>query len=258
MKLGEKILKLREENNITIENLSNQIGVKEQTIYKWEDGKESPDIKELIKLSDLFKVSVDYLIKDNQYIDILDGGKYLVSKEEWTGYIVNEKRVSFLIGFSFMLLSFTGIPYTLFSYNSIISYLGMVICVTLGISIFILGMYSEKEQYKILKQVPLLLEQEHIKELSEEYSMKKRVYNAIGIPSLVLFIMGLLILGLTVHRWSEYHSIIFGGFGMGLLGIIYSSNASDAYRLFLQNEQYSTSLSFKLRQKIREKIKKYK
>lgn len=157
-----------------------------------------------------------------------------------------------------MLLSFTGIPYTLFSYNSIISYLGMVICVTLGISIFILGMYSEKEQYKILKQVPLLLEQEHIKELSEEYSMKKRVYNAIGIPSLVLFIMGLLILGLTVHRWSEYHSIIFGGFGMGLLGIIYSSNASDAYRLFLQNEQYSTSLSFKLRQKIREKIKKYK
>ena len=38
------------------------LGTTNQTISNWENGKTEPDIASLIKLADLFKVSVDYLV----------------------------------------------------------------------------------------------------------------------------------------------------------------------------------------------------
>ena len=68
--LGNKIQKLRKENNLTQEELAEKVDVARQTISKWELGETSPDIKQAKKLARIFKVSLDELT-DNDIKDIL-------------------------------------------------------------------------------------------------------------------------------------------------------------------------------------------
>ena len=64
MTLGEKISKLRKENNITQEQLASIFGVSRQAISKWESDTAYPETDKLLKLSGIFKCSLDYLLKD--------------------------------------------------------------------------------------------------------------------------------------------------------------------------------------------------
>ncbi|MCR5331184.1 MAG: DUF5680 domain-containing protein, partial [Lachnospiraceae bacterium] len=48
----------------TQEALADKLGVSRQAVAKWESGQIYPDISNLIQLSELMSVSVDYLVKD--------------------------------------------------------------------------------------------------------------------------------------------------------------------------------------------------
>ena len=65
MKFEEKLLELRKEKNMSQEDLANELIVSRQSISKWEIGTSMPDIQNLIRLSELFDVSLDYLLKDH-------------------------------------------------------------------------------------------------------------------------------------------------------------------------------------------------
>lgn len=64
MTLGEKLSKLRKENNYTQEQLAEVLGVSRQSISKWESNLTYPETDKLIRMSDLFDCSLDYLLKD--------------------------------------------------------------------------------------------------------------------------------------------------------------------------------------------------
>lgn len=64
MTTGEKIAKLRKENNYTQEQLAELLSVSRQSVSKYESGLAYPETEKLIKLSELFDCSVDYLLKD--------------------------------------------------------------------------------------------------------------------------------------------------------------------------------------------------
>lgn len=65
MTLGEKISKARKEKNITQEQLADILGVSRQSISKWESGVTYPETDKLIRMSELFGCSLDYLLKEN-------------------------------------------------------------------------------------------------------------------------------------------------------------------------------------------------
>lgn len=65
MTTGEKISKLRKENNYTQEQLAELLGVSRQSISKYESDMVFPETEKLIRLSDLFGCTVDYLLKEN-------------------------------------------------------------------------------------------------------------------------------------------------------------------------------------------------
>lgn len=65
MKFPEKLQQLRKEKALTQERLADLIGVSRQAVAKWEMGHSYPDMMNLVALSDLFRVSIDYLVKDN-------------------------------------------------------------------------------------------------------------------------------------------------------------------------------------------------
>ena len=53
---------LRKQNGMSQLKLANTIGVSRSTVAMWENGSSQPDNSMLIKLSELFNVSVDYLL----------------------------------------------------------------------------------------------------------------------------------------------------------------------------------------------------
>lgn len=64
MTLGEKLAKLRKENNYTQEQLADIFGVSRQSVSKWESDVAYPETDKLIKLGALYGCSMDYLLKD--------------------------------------------------------------------------------------------------------------------------------------------------------------------------------------------------
>lgn len=64
MTLGEKLTKLRKENNYTQEQLADILGVSRQSVSKWESDVAYPETEKLIKLGKLYECSMDYLLKD--------------------------------------------------------------------------------------------------------------------------------------------------------------------------------------------------
>ena len=65
MNLAEKIYLLRNQMGMSQTALAEQLQVSRQTVSKWETSASYPDIEKLIALSDLFRVSIDYLVRDN-------------------------------------------------------------------------------------------------------------------------------------------------------------------------------------------------
>ena len=67
MGFKEQLTKLRKRNNMTQTDLANLIGVKQYVISSWEIGRSEPTINQLKELSNIFKISADYLL-DKEFI----------------------------------------------------------------------------------------------------------------------------------------------------------------------------------------------
>lgn len=63
MTLGEKLAKLRKENNYTQEQLAQLLGVSRQAVSRWESNLAYPETEKLLRLGDLYHCSMDYLLK---------------------------------------------------------------------------------------------------------------------------------------------------------------------------------------------------
>lgn len=61
MNLGEKIYQLRTEKNLSQGDLADALDVSRQSVSKWENNTAVPDLDKLIKLCDIFEISLDEL-----------------------------------------------------------------------------------------------------------------------------------------------------------------------------------------------------
>ena len=66
MSLGERIYKLRTEKEMSQGDLADALEVSRQSISKWETNGSVPDLDKLVKLSEIFNVSLDELILDKK------------------------------------------------------------------------------------------------------------------------------------------------------------------------------------------------
>ncbi len=66
MNFSEKLQLLRKSKGFTQEELSDRLCVSRQAIAKWEAGQSYPDISNLIQISNLMSVTIDYLVKDQE------------------------------------------------------------------------------------------------------------------------------------------------------------------------------------------------
>lgn len=64
MTLAEKILELRSAHGLSQGDLAERLEVSRQSVSKWETGQSVPDLDKIIKLADLFGISVDELVRE--------------------------------------------------------------------------------------------------------------------------------------------------------------------------------------------------
>ena len=64
--IGEKIKNKRKELNFTQEYLAKELNISRQAVSKWEKGLSEPSMDNLVRLSEIFGVDIDYFRKDNE------------------------------------------------------------------------------------------------------------------------------------------------------------------------------------------------
>ncbi len=84
MNIGEKIYALRREKNLSQGDLADMLDVSRQSVSKWENNTAVPDLQKIIRLSEIFEISVDDLIKSE---------KPQPEAETKTEYIVKHERI---------------------------------------------------------------------------------------------------------------------------------------------------------------------
>lgn len=66
MIFSEKLQLIRKNKGLTQEELAEKLSVSRQAVAKWESGQVYPEITNLIQISNLFNVTVDYLVRDQE------------------------------------------------------------------------------------------------------------------------------------------------------------------------------------------------
>lgn len=120
MKFNEKLIKLRKENKLTQDKLAEKINISTQSISKWENGHGYPDIENLMKISDLYNLSLDELLKDDKKLEkkIIKDSKsnkyhlisvlYMLAILIYIGYFYFKFKI-FMIGFTIATIFMLGI-----------------------------------------------------------------------------------------------------------------------------------------------------
>ena len=65
MSIGNQIMSIRRERQLTQEQFGSLFHVTRQTVSNWENGKSYPDLQLLVAISDQFGISLDTLLKED-------------------------------------------------------------------------------------------------------------------------------------------------------------------------------------------------
>lgn len=92
--IGTKIKDARTAAQLTQEQVAEALGISRQTVSNWENDRTYPDILSVIKMSDLYAVSLDHLLKDRKEEPMSD---YTTFLEESTNVVRSKNRLAKII-----------------------------------------------------------------------------------------------------------------------------------------------------------------
>ncbi len=109
MIFADKLILLRKKAGWSQEELAEQMNVTRQSVSKWEGAQSVPDLEKMIRLSELFGVSTDYLLKDDmeeaEHIRLSEDMPSLkrVSMEEANAFLSVKARTAKTIAYAVFL-----------------------------------------------------------------------------------------------------------------------------------------------------------
>lgn len=71
MNLAERLQTLRKNAAFSQEEVAELLGVSRQAVSKWESGQGNPELENLVKLSDIYHVSADYILTGKESQPVL-------------------------------------------------------------------------------------------------------------------------------------------------------------------------------------------
>ncbi len=108
MEFGNYIKEQRNNLGFTQAEIAEKLHVTRQTISNWEKGKSYPDLDTLVKISDIYKVSIDSLLKGDKNLK-----KYLDQGKAYNAFSIFRGLFFIMYGLFFLLINY------LVDYNSL-------------------------------------------------------------------------------------------------------------------------------------------
>lgn len=264
MIFADKLIQLRKKSGWSQEELAEQLGVSRQSVSKWEGAQSFPDIEKIVKMSQLFGVSTDYLLKEDEeepsYIEIDETPKVRrVSMEEAGEFLsIKEKTAKWIALATFMciispvcLILLGGLSeFT----NGVTDYaaagLGMVVMLVLvavAVAIYI-SVGSRTKRFEYLENE--VFETEYgvsgmVKKRQEQYRSTHTRYNIIG-TVLVILSIAPLFTGIAFFGEDEAAAVfllccMFPIAGVGVIFYILSGVKWASCEKLLQEGEFSVS-----------------
>lgn len=145
MDIGIKIKNARIKANLTQEQVAEFLGVSRQTISNWETEKTYPDIVSVVKMSDLYHVSLDQLLKEEKpmsnYLDYLEESTNIVkSRNKFAKLIL---VIAYLVIWAISLIEFWFFT----SGSDALGYSIMFLLILLPVTTFILSLLIGRNDY---------------------------------------------------------------------------------------------------------------
>ncbi len=257
MILADKIIDLRKKHGWSQEQLAEQLGVSRQSVSKWESAMSIPDMDKIVKMSYIFAVTTDYLLKDEIETNrpaVDDGrieyeGRY-VSVEVANAFTSLVAETSGKIAFAVAMLISSPVPMLLIiaasQYKSGISQDvaagigGAIILLILGIAIAIIVSNATKtEKYEYIEKEDITLEyglKGIIEKKHEEYQSTYGKLLAMGIGMCVAGAAPLLLTSGTDKEYLQLMGIcaLLVCISIGVYWIVLNENINDSYKQLLQ------------------------
>ena len=188
MEIGNQIKLHRTELGLSQEELAARVYVSRQTLSNWETGKTYPDINSLLRLAELFQVSLDDLVKGD-----IKKMKEQINKNE----VAHFKRSSNIFGGMFAGMVLSAIPLFYFFEK-----LGMGIWLLYCLMVFVYAFHVEKlkKQHNIqtYKEIAAFMDGKRLDELEAAEEKGKRHYQK------AMFIIGSALVGAVLGMLYAY------------------------------------------------------
>lgn len=152
MLTSEKLSFLRKKEGWSQGELADKLNISRQSVSKWELNESLPDAENIVKISNLFNVSTDYLLKDNSELSFSESEqpikKYYI-KKWWFLIFVGIITLGIINVFAYYYFrGFSSYPFLNFVHNFGLLWLVIIsaISIVTGISILIRDMYIYKSK----------------------------------------------------------------------------------------------------------------
>lgn len=261
MLFNEKIYKLRKENGLSQEALAEKLNTSRQAISKWENNQGYPETEKLLLISNLFNVSVDYLLKDtNENIDFNDKC-YYASKEMIEEYFLNRKSAFTTITTGIFIFILGIGAYFKFKYENLSIIIASILLVLGGI-IITKGSFKLDDKFNILQKEVLIFDKNYKLELQKNYKNEIAKLSSIFTISFAIFLISIFPIVKQIEPFTKDFTngipivikIMFILIAISCPIMCYSGNMYEIYLSILDNEKYSNTFSFRLLKKIRIKL----
>lgn len=264
MILADKIIELRKKSGMTQDELAEKLGVSRQSVSKWESAQSTPDLGRILKMSEIFSVSTDVLLKDelsleqNISADSTADVPYAVEAEpplrpvsmaEASEFLENNKKKSFLnaLGVGMCIISF-GFPIlfdAMFGGNELenVGAIFWLLFIAIAVGIFIYtGGFMKKFLY--LYSEPIDTEygvDGMVKEKKNRTQSSNSMCTIAGVMLCIISPLAPIIAEiLDFEGLEDYFAAIMVLFiAVGVFLIVYSANIKGGYRVLLEEGEYS-------------------
>lgn len=191
MTLGQKLKALLKDNSMTQEDLAERLEVSRQAVGKWVNDKGIPEVGKLVQISNLFGVSMDYLLKEDYEEKNISEEKtinsgYYVSKEMLDGYLAySRQNVRWIIGgISLFILSNV---FDCFDTHNMIMPLLYWLTMIAGISLIIWHFFQTR-QYQEIKNEHLAFDDKVFAEFKKQRESRRKKYTVMIIAGVVILL----------------------------------------------------------------------
>lgn len=262
MILADKIILHRKKMNLTQEELASELNVSRQSVSKWEGAQSIPEMDKILLLSDLFNVSIDYLLRDElEDESIIKENEYTETRkltvEEANDFLTRNARASKNISLGVMLCIISPILLIFLQSQEAIDYLHVSenVSVVIGISFIIImvaiavGLFLttsfDMEKYEFLEKEPIDL-QYGVSGIASDLKSKgsKRYVNymvssimLLILSALPIIISGVLLDEMFILSLALPSTLLLVAIGVGM--IVNVQTIKSGYDKLLQVEDYT-------------------